>query len=232
MRFSYVTLDGAADATGVVVAIDVLRAFTTAAYAFDGGVQRIVATATVPDAFAARDAYPGSLVMGEVEGLPVEGFDLDNSPQRITGADLDGRTLIQRTTAGTQGLVRAVNAEALFAASLVCAEVTAQAVAALEPDDVTFVITGQDVRDGDEDRVAADWITARLQGEEPNPDEAISRVINSDAGGMFTDPDNTDFDLGDLYMATKINATNVAMRAQHDEQGRPVLHPVRPGAPL
>lgn len=230
MRVSSVTLEHAPGATGVVVAIDVLRAFTTAAYAFAAGAERIVATGTVQDAFIARDAYPGSLIMGEVDGLPVEGFDLDNSPQGITADVVAGKTLIQRTTAGTQGIVRATKADTLFAASLVCAEATAKAIAAENPDQVTFIITGRDHRDGEEDQAAADWIAARLQGEQPDPDHAVARVTESDAGNTFTDPDNHHFDLGDLKMATKIDAVDLAMRVTYDNHQRPVLHPVRPSS--
>lgn len=39
--------EGAASATGDVVIIDVVRAFTTAAYAFAAGIEEIVLVATV-----------------------------------------------------------------------------------------------------------------------------------------------------------------------------------------
>ena len=227
MRISHVTLEQAGHATGVVVVIDVLRAFTTAAYALDAGAARIVATGSVEDAFAARDAFPGALLMGEVDGLAIDGFDMDNSPQGLAAVDLAGRTLIQRTTAGTQGVVRASGASALFAASLVCAEATTRAVAALAPDEVTFVITGRDDRDGEEDQAAADWFAARLAGEQPDADVAATRVARSDAGRRFVDPGDRDFDVTDLHMATAVDAVDLAMRAQYDEQGRPVLHAVR-----
>jgi 2-phosphosulfolactate phosphatase len=39
MHFNYLSLEECEHAVGVVVVIDVLRAFTTAAYAFAGGIK-------------------------------------------------------------------------------------------------------------------------------------------------------------------------------------------------
>jgi 2-phosphosulfolactate phosphatase len=64
------------DAMGPVVAIDVLRAFSTAAYAFAAGAQTIALVGTVEEAFTLKKQIPDALIMGEVEGLPVKGFDL------------------------------------------------------------------------------------------------------------------------------------------------------------
>lgn len=95
-------LDGV---SGVVVAVDVLRAFTTAAYAFAAGAASIWLVGTVDEALTFGRALPGSLVMGEEHGRRPAGFDLSNSPVDISHADVDGRILVQRTSAGTQGVI-------------------------------------------------------------------------------------------------------------------------------
>jgi 2-phosphosulfolactate phosphatase len=230
-----VTLAGAGQATGVVVVVDVLRAFSTAAYALAAGAREIVCVATVEEAMTLREERPGALVMGEIGGLPVEGFDLDNSPLGVRDRDLDGRTLVQRTTAGTQGVVRSRNAEVVLAASFVCAEATVRHLRSLDPDEVTFVITGRDdpaagadhpLRDGDEDQACADWIAARLAGERPDPGPYLARVPASDAGKRFADPADTDFPAGDLDACCALDAVDLALRVAH-EDGHPVLHAVR-----
>ncbi len=124
-------LDGV---NGAVVVVDVIRAFTTAAYAFASGAAEIYLVGTVDEALAFKAAQPGSLAMGEERGLRPNGFDFPNSPAKVRAADLDGRTLVQRTSAGTQGVVRAVDASRLWAASLVVASATARATLALGPD--------------------------------------------------------------------------------------------------
>ena len=66
-----VPLDDAAKAAGLVIVIDVLRAFTTAASAFDVGAEAVVLVADVEEAFAMREENPGWLIMGEEDGLHV-----------------------------------------------------------------------------------------------------------------------------------------------------------------
>lgn len=226
MELSHVDLAGAAGADGVVVVVDTLRAFTTAAAAFAAGAARIIATGSVAEARAVRTATPGALLMGEVDGHPVDGFDFDNSPTAMDVRDLTGRTLVQRTTAGTQGLIRSTGTEALFAASFVCAEATVRAVVALAPSRVTFVLTGWDHRDGEEDRAAADWIGARLRGERPDPAPYLARVAASDAGRTFADPSQPVFTPEDLARCAELDRYDLAMRATPDGAGRPVLRAV------
>ena len=115
---------------GAVVVVDVIRAFTTAAYAFGAGAAEIYLVAGVEDALSFKAAHPGTIALGEDRGLRPEGFDLPNSPAMVSRADLSGRTLVQRTSAGTRGVVAAVSADRLWAASLACASATARGVEA------------------------------------------------------------------------------------------------------
>src|SRR5512141_2681159 len=106
MKFNYASLETCHTARDVVLIIDVLRAFSTAAYAFSRGAREIRLVSTVEEAIALKAQIPNSKAMGEVGGLPPEGFDFGTSPTRILEHDLTGITLIQRTGAGTQGAVR------------------------------------------------------------------------------------------------------------------------------
>lgn len=172
MKIQFCTLDNCSTARGTVIVVDVVRAFTTAAFALHAGAKEIILAGSVEEALALRIRFPGSLAMGESGGLPVESFDLWNSPSQIQGKNLMGKTLVQRTSAGTQGVVRSTGASDLFAASFVVARATAQAIRKSEPDGVTFVITG--VRDdnplaGHEDQACAEYISALLRDETPEP---------------------------------------------------------------
>lgn len=93
---------------GPVVVVDVIRAFTTAAYAFGSGAAEIYLVGDVEEALAFKAAHPGSLAMGEHRGLRPDGFDFPNSPSMVRDVDLSGRTIVQRTSAGTRGVVAAV----------------------------------------------------------------------------------------------------------------------------
>jgi 2-phosphosulfolactate phosphatase len=222
MDIRMVTLDGAAEAEGVVVVVDVLRAFTVAALALDRGATAVRCVRTVEEALEERAANPGSLAMGEVDGRPIPGFDLSNSPSTLLRADVRGRLLVHRTTAGTQGVVGSARAAHLYATSFACATATARAVAALAPVAVTFVLTGVDDRDGDEDRACAEYVAAFLRGGRPDPTPYLARVGASDAGRRFVADDDPDFPAADVAVATRLDAVDIALRAeQHD--GRSTL---------
>jgi hypothetical protein len=96
-------LAGAERAVGVVVIIDVFRAFTTAAVALARGAAKIIIVSSVEEALALRSAGVGHFCMGEVRGRAAPGFDLGNSPFEASQVHFEGMTVIQRTSAGTQG---------------------------------------------------------------------------------------------------------------------------------
>src|SRR5438067_3028958 len=101
MEISRVTPLQAAQAHGVVIVIDVIRAFTVAAYAFAGGAHRLLLVRTVEEAHALRTRFPEALLVGEIGGRLISGFDLNNSPSLVAATNVSGRILIQRTGAGT-----------------------------------------------------------------------------------------------------------------------------------
>ena len=78
-----------AEVEGPVVVVDVLRAFTTAAYAFAAGAAEIWLVADVDEALAFKRSHPGALAMGENGGRRVPGFELSNSPFEAFNASLD-----------------------------------------------------------------------------------------------------------------------------------------------
>lgn len=181
------TVAGADAATGLVVVIDVLRAFTAAACALHAGARDILLVETVEEALRLRDLHPGSLLMGEVRGDPIPGFDFGNSPAALIDARLEGRRMIQRTSNGTRGVVRSRRADTLLAASFVCAAATACWIGQTGPRDLTFVITGaHEDADGDEDSALADYLEARLHGSgPPDPQPFLRRIPRSVHGRRF-----------------------------------------------
>lgn len=222
IKFAYLDNDNCHAATGLVVVIDVIRAFSNAAYAFSVGAESITLVSGVEEALALKAQIPGALVMGEVGGLPPPGFDFGNSPTEIVRQDLRGKHLIQRTGAGTQGAVRSVNAERLFAASFAVAGATVQVIQRLQPERVTFVITGRNF--GDEDLSCAQYIQARLKGQEPDPAPHLDRVRKSVEIRHMAGFPNLE---SDLDYCTRLDACNFAMPISR-ENGRLVMCALTP----
>jgi 2-phosphosulfolactate phosphatase len=219
MKFEYATNDTCHTASGLVVVIDVLRAFSNAAYAFSVGAESITLVGSTEEALALKAGIPGTLVMGEEHGQPPEGFDLGNSPTETLQQNLLGKHLIQRTSAGTQGVVRSANAETLFAASFVVAEATVRVIQRLEPEQVTFVITGR-YFDG-EDKACAEYLEARLRGRTPDPEPYLERVRNAPELAHMP-VEKFPHVASDIDYCTRLDAFSFAMPIART-QGHPVM---------
>ncbi|HSM72035.1 MAG TPA: 2-phosphosulfolactate phosphatase [Anaerolineales bacterium] len=216
MKFHYTNLDTCHTATGVVIVVDVLRAFSTAAYAFSRGAEKIILVSDVDETLSLKSQIPNSKAMGEVRGLPPEGFDYGNSPTQIREQNLSGITLIQRTGAGTQGAVRCKNADVLLASSFVLAGATVKYVQLIAPTDVTFVITGETWSGGDEDLACAEYLERRLKGQNVDTKSFIQRVYDCNDAVEHLDPERPEFPVTDLEYCTDINAFDFAMLIENE----------------
>ena len=183
-----VYLRDAAQARGVVIVIDVIRAFTVAACAFAGGARRLWLVRTIDEAFALRRQEPQALLAGEIGGRMIPGFDLNNSPSLMAATDVRERTIIQRTGAGTQGAVGAINAEHLLVCSLANARATAtyaRKLAASMGGLVTLLPTDQRLPSPGEDIICADYLEALLREQENASAQLAANLGKLDAGGRF-----------------------------------------------
>jgi 2-phosphosulfolactate phosphatase len=210
---------------GAVVTLDVIRAFTTAAYAFAGGAREIFLVGTVAEALAFKVREPDALVMGEDGGRRQRGFDLSNSPVEVSRAALSGRTLVQRTSAGTQGVLAAKHATRQWCASLVCASATARAVLASGLGVPSYVITGRVyehgalVHDGDEDEVAARYIERARLGLALDRAQAAREVLQSAAARRTLALGAEHVDPRDIEYATAVDRFEFAMEVVSTDHG-------------
>lgn len=215
-------LEGAERARGAVVIIDVFRAFTTAAVMLANGAERIIMVGSVEEAVGLRAAGIGQVCVGEVDGLAPEAFDFGNSPYAVSGVDFTGKTIIQRTSAGTQGIVTVRHAGTIFAGALVTARATADVLRGAGADLVTLVAMGKNgVGRTDEDELCALHLRNLLEGRSGDR-EAVRQVIL--AGGeapRFHDPAGRDSHPGDLGIALDVDRHDFAV-AVTIEDGRPV----------
>jgi 2-phosphosulfolactate phosphatase len=210
-------IDGARLAEGVVVVIDVLRAFTTAAYAFNAGIAEIELVSTAEEAFAIA-----GFRMGEIGGRLIPGFDHNNSPSRLLGKQLAGRGVL-RTGSGTQCVAAANRASEVWLGSLVVAAATARALSDRRA--VTLVASGSP-DEGEEDLACADWIASLLQGQPARRDAILDAVRTSRAAAKHR-PGDSDFPAGDVDCAMAIDAFDFAMKVDRNA-GRAVARPVGP----
>jgi 2-phosphosulfolactate phosphatase len=199
--------------TGVVVVIDVIRAFTVSAFALAGGARECVLVPTLEEARSLGASIPGAVISAEVGGLPVPGIAISNSPTQIRAADLRGRTLVQRTSAGTP-VIGAVGKDLdIYAASLVVATATAQACLLTGAETVTLVSSG----DFPEDHACAFYIEALIEGRDADLDLLLQPLYRTDRYATFARGEWPGLPKTDLELALTPDRFDFAMPAgRHD----------------
>ena len=208
-------VEGARNAKGVTVIIDVFRAFSVGCYAFDAGAARIIATANIEDAFQLQKKYTNSILVGERDERKIKGFDFGNSPTEIIQTDLHGKTVIHTTTAGTQGLVNARDASMVITGSIVNAGAVVKYIKAINPEHITLVAMGfRATCSAEEDLLCAELIKAELTGKGINIEKKISD-LKTTSGKRFFNPDNLDFSPPtDFFLCTIRNKFNFVLKAE------------------
>ncbi len=111
-------------AGGTVVVIDVLRASTTIVHALDAGAAQVIPCLEIDDArrIAAELDEPDVILGGERKGIPIDGFDLGNSPTEYTAERVEGKTIVFTTTNGTRAMSRCSEANRVLVGAFVNAK--------------------------------------------------------------------------------------------------------------
>lgn len=206
---------GAQQARGIAVVIDVFRAFTTSCYCFAAGASEFLAVGSEQRALLLREQHPGALLLGERYGKPLAGFDCGNSPSAVETMNLNGRTVIHTTHAGTQGLVNARGAEQVLTGAFVNARATANYIKSLQPELVTLVRMGLHAETAcDEDWLYADYLAALLRGEAVDDAEFADALRRSPFSARFFDPAQPWSPEQDFHCCLKFNAFNFVLQAR------------------
>jgi 2-phosphosulfolactate phosphatase len=172
------------EAPSVAVVVDVMRAFTVAAWAFAQGADKIVLAESLDEALALKARHLDWVALKD--GPPAPGFDTVNSPGLLRSIDLGGRTVVQKTTAGTVGALAVKEAPLVLCASFVVAEATARLLRTRKSDSVTFVVTGEDGQ-ADEDLACAQYIARRATEAGTDAAEFLRRASESRAAAELAE---------------------------------------------
>ena len=205
------------EAEGTVIIIDVFRAFTTAAIAFDHGATEITLVAEIEDALELHRRGVGDLIMGEVDGKRPDGFDYGNSPYEISQADVAGKSLVQSTRAGTVGVSAASRAQSIYLGSFVVAQATVQTILGESPDLVSIIAMGDQGRvRSDEDEHCALYLRNLLEGRQPDSEALKSLIMEGGASQKFFDPSQPQFHPKDVDLALEFSKYPFAMKVARE----------------
>jgi len=172
----------------VAVIIDVFRAFTVAPLVLSRGAEAVYVVGTPGEAVALKDRHPNWLLVGESDGRPLPGFDFPNSPAALARADVAGRSIVLRTSAGVQGLLAASGADEVIAASFANAEAVVAYLRRRAPMPISLVCMGWVGRDVTLDDVAcAEYLSRGLADDFPPFEPIRERLRGDPSGAKFFD---------------------------------------------
>ena len=207
-------VEGARQARGLTVIIDVFRAFTVEAWLTHNRAEAILPVGDIQTALDYRAAHPGTLLCGERGGRKIEGFDFGNSPSAIEHADLRGKTVVHTTSAGTQGIANAFGAEEIIGGALVNASAIARYIRQREPQQVSLVCMGlAGAEETDEDTLCARYIRSLLKNEPLADLNAEIERLKHTSGAKFFDPAQQEvFPERDFHLSTQADRFDFVLR--------------------
>lgn len=210
-------IEGSERAEGLVVVIDVLRAFTTAAYIVNNGAKKIIPVGSIEEARKLKSEHSDFILIGERGGIKIEGFDYGNSPAEVIDKDFTDKTVIQTTSAGTQGVVHAKQASEIILGSFVCLQAIVNYIKKVNPPLVTLVAMGDHgIEKTDEDELCARAIKDLLLGKGANFEKIKSHLRNYSSAQKFFDMTKTEFNEKDFHLAMDFSRFNFILKVHKD----------------
>jgi 2-phosphosulfolactate phosphatase len=213
-------VDGARNARGITVVIDVFRAFSVACYLSYGNASKIICVGTVEDALKLKRRIPAAILIGERGGKKLDGFDFGNSPTEVRVLDLTGRTVIHTTHAGTRGLVNANRASEILTGSFLNAAATARYIQSKAPPEVTLVRMGLEATSRtDEDDLCAAYLEARITGRAFDATKIKEILSKSPCSDRFFDTHKPWSPASDFDLCLDVDCFDFVLRAVPRDDG-------------
>lgn len=213
--------EGARQAEGLAVIIDVFRAFSLECCLADMGAREIRPVGAIEEALAWRERDPECVLIGERHGRKLEGFDFGNSPSTVSPEAIRGRRIIHTTSAGTQGVTGAAGAEEILTGSFLNAGAIAEYIRKRAPEKVSLVCMGREgLEEAEEDELCAVYLRSLLEGRPMgNIDERL-KGLRQGGGRHFFDPENQEvFPEKDFWMCIRRDRFDFVLSVQKDELG-------------
>ena len=209
-------LDGAKDARGTAVVIDVFRAFTCEPLMYHFGAQRIILERDIE---SCRKYDENVLLAGEKDGRPIDGFHLSNSPSHLIekGVELiNNRCVVHRTTSGTTGALTALeHANEVLLASFVNARATVRYILKQAPELVSIVAMGvASVEKTPEDELCGDYIESLLSGKPYDHVQALGTILTNESAQRFLRGDKSYYPKEDPVICLQRDVFDFALLAQ------------------
>lgn len=206
-------IEGAREAVGTTVVIDVFRAFSMEVYMMAQGAKKIIPVGDSDIAYNLKKENPDMILAGERHGKILPGFDVGNSPWELSKMNVEGKTIVHTTSAGTQGIANAVGATEILCASLVNAKATAEYIKNSNAENVSLVCMGLEAKaPTEEDTLCAEYIKSLLLKETLDMEKEIEDLKFTSGAKFFDKAQNDVFPEMDFNMCTQLDKFDFVLK--------------------
>lgn len=213
-------IDGAKKAKGITVVIDVFRAFSMEAYCFAKGAKKVIPVGDIDLAYKLKEKNPDVVLAGERHGKIMPGFDIGNSPSELMSVDVKDRVVVHTTSAGTQGIANAKNADEILGGSLLNAKATAEYIKKSGAQEISLVCMGLEaLSETEEDTLCAEYIKSLLEGTTIDMQKEIESLKTTSGAKFFDKAQNDVFPEADFAMCTELDKYNFVIRLKKCDDG-------------
>ena len=214
-------IEGAKQADGLVVIIDVFRAFSMECYLYALGAGEVRPVGSIEETFAWREKDRDCILIGERHGKKIEGCDLGNSPSSVYPGLVRGKRVIHTTSAGTQGIVNAGRADEILTGSFVNAKPVAEYIRRKNPEKVSLVCMGKEgLAEAEEDELCAVYLKSLLTGAGMPDIDLKLRNLRFGGGAHFFHPELQEiYPEQDFWMCVARDRFEFVLRIEKDSEG-------------
>ena len=197
-------LDGAKEAEGTSVILDVFRSSNTIIACMDQGAEYIIPVEELNKAYNLKKENPDHLLFAERKGLTPEGSDYGNSPAIASRLDLKDKKIILTTSAGSQGIVHAKKSEEILIGSFANAKAVVEYIKIKKPNKVSLIAIGLEANmKADEDELCAEYLKEQLIGMKSEFKRIKQEILKCDGANRLRrlkQEDDLDFSMKlDIY---------------------------------
>lgn len=204
-------------AEGLTVVIDVLRAFTTACFVLHRGAEKIICVADLELAYKLKQENPDYILIGERGGLKLPGFDFGNSPAEIFDKKFNNKTAILTTSAGTQGIVKATNAEEIITGAFVNAAAIVKYIKKKKPNAISFICTDDRYLDN-EDFMLVKYIISSLENKPFIFADIKKYLMNHPTSVGFLRKPLNEYSKKDFHLSLSLDTFDFLIKAKRENE--------------
>jgi len=198
---------------GLVVVIDVLRAFTTACYAINNNPKDCIIVPDIDTAYKLKKENPDYILLGERDGFSIPGFDYSNSPAEMIDVDFSNKTIVHTTTLGTRGIINALkHTKKVITGSFVNAKAVVNYIKKENPNYVHLFCTDSS-SDDNEDTVFAKYIKSCFENKPLDINIIKKNLMKHESGIRYLINPRTKYSKRDFFLALELDKFNFVLKA-------------------